>query len=227
MPKPEHALIEVVKGTHDSSGKLPERFYVQFNPTEYTLSKSVQIAEIGIPGLDTPLLQYVRGQNEKLTLDLLFDGTIPENVPQDVSDLDALVERFYLLVKIQSKTHAPPIIRFSWGTLSFQAVVESIQRKCTLFDPDGKLLRATLSVTLREYMTLEEQVSKYKLESPDYTKQRVVQRGDTLSRIAGEEYDDPGLWRLIADKNKLANPLSIKPGMVLIIPPLGEPIIEA
>ncbi len=29
---------------------------VQFNPTELTFDKGAQIAEIGIPGLDSPLL---------------------------------------------------------------------------------------------------------------------------------------------------------------------------
>src|SRR5687768_8667149 len=40
----------------------------QYNPNELTFEKGVQIAEIAIPGLDTPLLQFVRGQNERLTL---------------------------------------------------------------------------------------------------------------------------------------------------------------
>ena len=35
---------------------------VQFNPTEYTLAKGAQIAEIAIPGIDSPILQFVRGQ---------------------------------------------------------------------------------------------------------------------------------------------------------------------
>ena len=34
-----------------------------------------QFAEIAIPGLDAPLQQFVRGQAEKLTLDLFFDTT--------------------------------------------------------------------------------------------------------------------------------------------------------
>ena len=48
---------------------------VQFNPTEYTLEKGAQIAEIAIPGLDSPILQFIRGQTEKLTLELFFDTT--------------------------------------------------------------------------------------------------------------------------------------------------------
>ena len=48
---------------------------VQFNPTEFTLNKGTQTAEVPIPGLDSPILQFVRGQSETLTLDLFFDST--------------------------------------------------------------------------------------------------------------------------------------------------------
>jgi nucleoid-associated protein YgaU len=99
--------------------------------------------------------------------------------------------------------------------------VESVQQKVTLFNPKGIPLRATLSVTFREYKTLEEQLAELKLESVDQTKCYMVQRGDTLSRIAAEEYGDPGLWRNIAEANPdITNPRRMMPGQVLIIPPL-------
>ena len=73
-----------------SGGRLSQTtFKVQFNPTEYTINKAVQIAEIAIPGLDEPILQFVRGQNEKLTMDLFFDTTIsdPAHPDQDSYDI--------------------------------------------------------------------------------------------------------------------------------------------
>jgi len=61
----------------DSSGFFPEenRIEVQFNPEKYSLTKGVHFAEIDIPGLDSPVLQFVRGQNEKISLELFFDTT--------------------------------------------------------------------------------------------------------------------------------------------------------
>ena len=50
------------------SGML-ELIPVQFNPTQLSFNKGVQVAEIPIPGLDSPLIQFVRGQNETLSLD--------------------------------------------------------------------------------------------------------------------------------------------------------------
>jgi hypothetical protein len=62
--KPEKLIIQNL----ETGEKLP----VLFNPERYTLNRGVQIQEIPIPGLDSPVLQFVRGQNEKITLEMFF-----------------------------------------------------------------------------------------------------------------------------------------------------------
>lgn len=216
------ATIEITdEDARAPKGALPRFIEVQFNPTEYTLNKGAQIVEIGIPGLDSPILQFIRGQNEKLTFDLFFDTT-HNGMGDSVTDVRKQTDLIYQLVKIQPATHAPPRIQFTWGEgLSFKAIVESVQQKFTLFNPRGIPLRATLSVSFREYKTLENQITDLKLESSDHTKRRVVKRGDTLSKIAYDEYRDANEWRRIADQNprETANPRRLTPGTVLEIPP--------
>ncbi len=217
------ATIEVLDSEAIDPRRLPRFLTVQFNPTEYTLSKGAQIAEIGIYGIDSPILQFIRGQNEKLTFDLFFDTTTTGNgLGAGATDVTTLTNPFYQLVKIQPKTHAPPRIRFTWGQgLSFRAIVESVQRKFTLFNPQGIPVRATLNVSFREYKTLEEQVAELNLQSADQSKTYVVQAGDTLSRIAAQQYNDATAWRAIADANpSLTNLRRLEPGIVLTIPPL-------
>lgn len=53
-----------------------------------------------------------------------------------------------------------------------------------------------------------------------YTQHYVVQKGDTLSKIAGEFYGDPTLYPRIFDANRdlLVDPNRIKPGQKLRIP---------
>ena len=220
---PEKAMIEILdRDAIDPSRGLLPRFPVQFNPTEWTLSKGAQIGEIAIPGIDSPILQFIRGQNEKLTLDLFFDTTDGGMIGL-VTDVRDLTRPFYELVKMQAKTHAPPRIRLTWGQgLSFTAIVESVQQKFSLFSPDGVPLRATLSVSFREYKTLEEQLKELKLASADHTKEWTVQLGDTLAGIAAAEYRDPSAWRHIAAANRdvVPNPRRLRPGIVLTIPPL-------
>lgn len=213
--------IEILdKSTVDAAKGLLDHFDAQFNPTDYTRTKAAQIAEIGIPGIDSPVLQFVRGQNERLTLDLLFDTT-DDGMGAGATDVTTLTRQVYQLVKIQPSTHAPPRFRVSWGTsLSFTAIAEQVQQKFTLFSPEGIPLRATVSLTLREYKTLEEQLAELKLQSPDHTKVHVVVRGQTLADVAAAEYGDPGAWRVIAEANQVPDPRRPEPGAALVIPPL-------
>src|SRR6266481_9570157 len=81
---------------------------VQFNPSEYTLTKGAQIAEIAIPGIDAPILQFVRGQTQTLSMELFFDTTELGMGEAPVLDVRILTEPVFQLVKIQAKTHAPP-----------------------------------------------------------------------------------------------------------------------
>jgi nucleoid-associated protein YgaU len=51
-------------------------------------------------------------------------------------------------------------------------------------------------------------------------KRREVQPCDTLALIAYQEYGDSNEWRRIADENKIDDPLRLRPGQILSIPPL-------
>jgi len=103
----------------------------------------------------------------------------------------------------------------------FRCVMEQIKQKFTLFSPDGVPLRATLTVSLREYKTLEDQLRQLNLSSPDRTHAHVVAQGDALASIAERYYHRPNDWRAIADENSVYDPRRLKPGIVLRVPPLA------
>jgi nucleoid-associated protein YgaU len=48
----------------------------------------------------------------------------------------------------------------------------------------------------------------------------VVSQGETLSAIAGVEYGDPRLWRVIAIANGLQRARGLAPGLKLLLPNL-------
>jgi nucleoid-associated protein YgaU len=100
--------------------------------------------------------------------------------------------------------------------------VESVRQRYTLFSPLGVPLRATLSVSLKEYKTLSEQLNELNLQSPDHTQAHVVQQGETLAQIAAEAYNDPTQWRAIAIENAITDPLKLTPGIMLQIPVLAS-----
>ncbi len=230
MEQPQQAMLVVTW----HSGEI-EFIPVQFNPTEFSLDKSAQIAEIAIPGLDAPLQQFVRGQSEKLTLDLFFDTT-EDGMGTGATSVTTYTDTIYQLVKIEPDRHAPPICTFIWndkfpGTNisshlgnqrrnEFQCIIENVKQKFTLFSPEGVPLRATLTVTLREYKTLDEQLKQLNLNSPDRTQSHIVQQGETLASIAAQHYRKPGEWRRIADANAIEDPRRIEIGTFLTVPPI-------
>ena len=76
-------------------------------------------------------------------------------------------------------------------------------------------MRATLSVTFREYKTLQDQLKELNLQSSDHSRRHVVVQGETLAAIAAKEYGDPSVWRGIADGNtdRLDNLRRLRPGL--------------
>ncbi|MFL6414183.1 MAG: peptidoglycan-binding protein [Bryobacteraceae bacterium] len=189
-------------------------FSVLFNPTQYTIDKGNTLAETAIPGLDSPILQYVNGNTRTLNMDLFFDTY------EEQSDVRYHTAKVYKLLMVDAETHAPPICNIVWGCFSFCGVLDHVSGKYTLFLPDGTPARATLSVTFKEYIEVAVLVRQDPTQSADHRKTRVVEAGEKLGDIAFREYGDARKWRPIADANQLDDPLHLTPGHVLIIPAL-------
>ena len=193
---------------------IPIPIPVQFNPPQYQLQKTNQYAEVGIPGLGSSLLQFVKGSAQTLTMELFFDTT---DLGLDVRALTSLV---LALTDVNSDTHAPPRLLFVWGSMIFPCVLEGVTQTFEYFNPIGMPLRARLNVTLKGYDLLEDLLSSIPLLSADRTKQHIFKTGDTLQGIAAQEYGDSSQWRPIAQANGLDNPLTVPAGKGLIIPVL-------
>jgi nucleoid-associated protein YgaU len=205
---PKKVVLQVVRPT----GVAP--LTLMFNPTEYQLQKSNNFAEIAIPGLETPPLQYVRGSAKKLTTELLLDTS------DTLEDVRKRTDPLQRLMKVNGELHAPPIVRLVWDGEVFLGVVESLTINFVLFMPTGVPLRAKIGLALIEYRTVEEQIAETPRHSPDVEKSHVVRRGDSLASVANLAYNDPTQWRAIAANNGIQDPRRLAPGLTLQIPRL-------
>lgn len=185
---------------------------VLFNPTQYSVEKSVEYGELALPGMDTPVSQFVKGDAESLSMDLLVDTY------ESGDDLRDHIEQLERLVSVDGERHAPPICKFVWGDLRFTSVVESLKKEYTLFMPDGTPVRASLSLSFKKYETVTKQLESERRSSPDQAKLRRITESQSLWSLAADEYGDPGQWRRIADANDIANPRSVEPGRKLLVP---------
>lgn len=198
-----------------------------FNPKELSVEKGNQFAEVNIPGLSSPIFQFVRGNARSVTMDLFFDtyelGEDVRKYTDQITGWDAGSMLSNLspkegLMDIDSDLHAPSICIFIWGTFIFQCIIERVTKRFTMFLPEGIPVRATLNVTLKEYREVDSQVKEINLQSADLTKRWVVTRGDSLWSIAFKEYGSPDDWRLVANANNIDNPRILNPGQELVIP---------
>ncbi|MEB3180868.1 MAG: LysM peptidoglycan-binding domain-containing protein [Nostocaceae cyanobacterium] len=189
-----------------------ELIAVMFNPEEYALDIANTFAEIGIPGLKTPPIQYVRGNARNLKMELFFD-TFEKR--QDVRNKTLQISG---LLNNNPETQAPPILLFSWGGFNFKCVLESVGQRFTMFLEDGTPVRATLTVSFKEYQEVNIEIRKGLFIGPPTI--RNIVEGETLSKIAGNVLGDPSAWREIAELNNIDNPLKLIPGNQLIVPPI-------
>lgn len=209
----------------------PEEIKVLFNPAEYSIEKGNTFQSTSLPGLPTPVTQFVSGNADTLTMELYFDtyaksSRHDERLKQK-EDVRNHTRRIANLMEIDADLHAPPLCEFVWGPgmgtpkgYQFQGIVEKVSQKFTYFLDDGTPVRATLNVTFKEYKTVKDQLAQIGMESADRTKHREAKEGDAVWLFANQEYGDPGLWRVIAEHNSLENPRILAPGTELELPPL-------
>jgi len=202
----EKALI-----TNEVTG---ERMPVMFNPEEYTVNKDNNFAQQAIPGLSAPILQFVHGNMQTLEMELLVDTY------EAGGDVRELTKKITGLMDIDRTTHAPPVLLFTWGSLTFTCVLARASQRFIMFMPEGIPVRARLNVTFNEFRNVDLEAKEIKRETADYTKFHTVGQGETLSAIAGRLYGNPKLWRAIALRNHIENPRVLETGTRLIVPQL-------
>ena len=207
-PELKKAMIHVL----DASGTMREEVPVLFYPSEYTMEKSNEFASINVPGQESPILQFTRGNLETLSMELFFDSY------EQGEDVRTYTDKVTNLLRIDPEIHAPPVLRFVWGNLNFTCVLSRVSKRFTMFRSDGIPVRNSLNVTFNEFRT-GDKTREQPLQSPDRTKFYRIKQGDCLWAIAAREYGDPSQWRPIADENGIENPRILKAGEEISIPP--------
>jgi hypothetical protein len=124
-----------------------ETIWFEYNPPELETAKDVNWAEIGVPGSDFPLQQFVRGGLRTLTVEVYFNADFYDgawDVRKSVRALEALAEK-------TEDTLAPPVCLFEWGAFQMPVVVGSVTTRYTMFDLGGAPLEATVALSLRAH----------------------------------------------------------------------------
>jgi len=187
---------------------------VMFNPKEYIIEKRTPWKEHDIQGLDSPAVEFTLGERKRLSMELFFDTS------EEKTNVKELTDKIEELMLVNADEHRPPLLLFSWGKLKFKCVLEDLVQRFTMFMNDGTPIRALLKVLFKEYSTAASQFKEKPRNSSDHSKRIMMREGETLSSISAREYNDPRKWREIAKANDIEDPLNVKNGTVLKLPPL-------
>jgi hypothetical protein len=195
-----------------------------FNPSSYTLTDANNYQENNNPGTTSPLIKFSQGQARTLTVELMLDTMISEKGEKEKEDVrEKYFKPLQKLMAIDGDLHAPPPCRVLWGTLDFKGVLERMDNiDFTLFNSQGIPVRATVKLTFKEYIPLDEQAKDPPRSSPDRRKVFKMTEDETIWHMAYTAYGDASLWRVIADANNIDDPLYIEVGKDLIIPVLDQ-----
>ncbi len=194
-----------------TNDKIP----VMYNPEEFKLEQGNNFAEVGIPGLNAPPIQYVRGRSRTLSMDLFFDTY------ESGEDVRTHTGQIVKLLNTLPQTKAPPVLLFTMGRFNFECVLVDAGQRFTMFQRDGTPVRATLSARFQEYIRIDITVQQGLFLGPPAL--HTFAQGQTLSGLAANYLGDPGKWRQIAEANNINDPLNILPGTQISIPGGGKP----
>ena len=217
------ATLRVVEGVVVG----PTVLYTDFNPGEYTIAKSSTWNRPQMKGgKQTTKPEFAGANAQTLQMELLFDDFRSDGgVAKAVATLIEWVKPTDESIK-KSKPQ-PPIVVFEWGKnsnpalTSFRGFVKQVQAKYLLFDGSGIPLRATANVTLEE-VPVPPGKQNPTSGAVHGRRTHVMAAGDSLASIAWREYDDPALWRGLADFNDIHDPHRVRPGTTLLLPTADE-----
>jgi len=202
-----------------------------FNPNTFSVSKTANWEAQRSQGENVPLSLFSGGGPETLTIDeLLFDTYTMEPVagrshPPSVRDY---TDKLLKLAKIdpelkdpKTKRARPPRVTLRWGNwTSFKAVVTNVTQRFTLFTSSGTPVRAVASITLQEVAETGVFPATNPTSRAEARQMYRVSPGEMIDSVAFKFYGDAHKWRLIADYNRLEDPLRLLPGQQLMIPDL-------
>jgi len=219
----EKAELRQLDANYENEIKSETWTKVQFNPETLKVTYANQLQTPQGAGDQTgpATRQFVGAGTTKLSLQLWFDVNqpVPEGMAQE-SDVRKLTQKvaYYITPQEDGDTLVPPAVRFIWGSFQFDGMMESLEESLELFSPEGRPLRASMTLGLSQ-----QRITKFA-----FREARAAGRGSSvgsrplaqasggsslqaLAAAAGQGAD----WQSIAAANGIENPRRLDPGQLI------------
>lgn len=121
----------------------------------------------------------------------------------------------------------PPTLTFMWGPPLIGFFYEVLLKQVTVtferFNPMGVPVRAKVALTLLQQPSLLADLPTNPTSGGVAGRRtHVMKDGDTLQSVSTAHYGRPGLWREIAQVNRVHDPRRVRPGTTIYLPGMGE-----
>lgn len=215
-------IIGYKKNTFSDGDKVGE-FTVRYNPTNIQHSYDISFDESQAVGSSGTESKYQHSKPEKLTFEVVFDGTMVAEGSQDKIDIDKEIKEFKkLAIDFNGDIHRPNYVKLAWGAFSFKGQIADVSFAYSAFSPRGKALKAKANVTFVEVTSVGARLAAENKSSPDLTHLITVKEGDSLPMLCYEIYNDPLYYLQVARINNLESFRKIKAGDQILFPPLEK-----
>jgi len=212
MSNLEKAKISELK----SGGRVPiegTEVEVQFNPESLSIQLTNRVE--GGKSAGRQVRQFVGSSSSVFSLDLEFD-TADEGTtlnPVSVLERTAILEKFLKPKKQKGKKRGKPAkIRFHWGNLIIDGIVESIDLEFDHFAQNGVPLHAKAGLKIKQ-QKIEFQYNSDAVEPDNQEQDVITNQGDTHSDVSNDLGKDPADWRDL--NSKPISGMELEPGTVV------------
>jgi hypothetical protein len=222
MANPVKAELRELDPKFENEINADHNTVVQFNPETVKVSFSNQIVQPSGGGdqRGKAAQLFVGAGATKLSCQLVFDVTQEAPAGQGAKDdVRQLTERvaYFITPRGDEGSKVPPAVRFLWGSFQFDGIVDSLEESLEFFSPDGRPLRATLSLSMSQ-----QKITKYAFRatggggaprSPGASPLTPAPAGATLQSMTASQ--GGGSWQGVAAGNGIENPRRLQPGQMI------------
>ena len=200
----------------DDGAELP----LHFNPIQLVVQKGATWNAPPTRGaIDAPPADFAGTKGRIVTLVFTLDAP---STGRDVAADAALLQSWCNPTQksIEEGRPQPPLLKLEWTNVAvFEAYLTSANVTYKLFRRDGSPLRAEVESSLTESAPRPTQPQNPSSGGPPGNRTHVLGAGETLQSLAYREYRDAKLWRGLALFNGVDDPLRLRPGRRLDLPP--------
>lgn len=217
-------LLQIVSYSDSERKSKIGTFECFVSPLSIKLKRQNNFGTLNVVNGTIPIVGFANGGRNTMEVSLILDGTGAYAYKNDepIEVIKQLTDLLENTIQYKGSIHQPPFLKVMWGTLPvFLCRAESVDIDYKTFNSEGVPVQANVNLVLLE--DVDEELSKKQAnkESPDLFHEHLVMEGESLALISYNYYASTSHLKKIASANHLNNLYDIRPGQLLLIPPLN------